>query len=468
MAVGGLVCSENTNEHSAKVAGSALFDFDPYALNFPSLCLQILPAPSTLFSPMPFATAESWSITPPGQKQFDALNKQVRERFLAYQRQRQINQVYPSGTQSNVSSAANSPLPTPPLFEPDPQRLFSHIAETYNHWTHQTEQARQEYWQIEVLRCYARADDRRREAEVQLENARREIEYLKSNRWTSGAPDLSPISIKLGTETVKELGKYGMEYRNWDYDRLIDKWRAAIREQKAASSGMAAQKPLPGGDTNARSCSMASLPPHFAAASQTRQGSPVKAEATMPFTAPPTIDGDNNDQMDAEGDDDDDNLHLTPQTVSDEDPMHQIHHQIHAQSMHQHQQPQHHQMALQPTHMQASLHVQQQQQQAQAQAWAAARQHMNQSRNQNFSPHQHQQLSPHIQHIGSADNSRRPSLAMMDPHSMNPSPMTGLGGPMMSTGLDGLENHPDQFLRMDMAMSAGFVGASDGGVSMSN
>lgn len=91
---------------------------------------------------------------------------------------------------------------------------------------------------------------------------------------------------------------------------------------------------------------------------------------------------------------------------------------------------------------------------------------MNQSRNQNFSPHQ--QLSPHVQHIGSANNSRRPSLAMMDPHGMNANSMSGLNGSMMSTGLDGLDGHQDQFLRMDMGMSAGFVGANDGGVSMGN
>ncbi|KAL6710111.1 hypothetical protein ACN47E_009902 [Coniothyrium glycines] len=469
----------SVREASTKAAGSTLFDFDPYALNFPSLCLHILPAPPTLFSPTPFATAESWSIAAPAQKQFDALNKHVRERLLAHQRQRQINQVYPSGTQSNASSAATSPLPTPPLFDPDPQRLFSHIAESYNHWIHQSDQSRQEYWQIEILRCYAHADERRREAEAQLENTKREIECLRAHRWTSGVSDVLPISIKLGAETAKELGKQGMEYRNWDYDRLIDKWRSAMREQqKNSTSGMAAQRPLPGADTSTRSASMMSLPPQFAPANQARQASPVKAEATMPFTAPSTVNGDNNDHMDAEGDDDDEHTDLTPQTVSDEDTMNQMRHQIRPQPMHQQQQ--HHQVPIQPSpqhpsqhlqqHMQTPLHMQQAQAQAQAQAhaqaWAAARQHMNQSRNQNFSPHPHQQLSPHIQHMGSAGNSRRPSLSMLDPHNMNTNPLGGLNGSMMSTGIDGLDNHQDQFLRLDIGMTASFVGGNDGGVSM--
>ncbi|RAQ99509.1 P-loop containing nucleoside triphosphate hydrolase protein [Stemphylium lycopersici] len=476
---------KSVREANAKVSGTGLFDFDPYAQNFPSLCLHILPAPSTLFSPTPFATAESWSIAPPGQKQFEALNKQVRERLLAYQRQRHINHVYPSGGSNpnapSSSSTTTSPLPTPPLFDHDPQRLFGHIADAFHHWTQHSDKTRQEYWQIEILRCYARANDSKRETEVQLEHARREIDYLKANRWTSGGPDVSPVSINLSSDTTRELAKHGMDYRNWDYDRLIDKWRTAIRENRSSVSGLAAQKPLPT-DASTRSCSMTSQPTQaFAAINQPRQSSPIKVETSMPFNPPGTVSGEmGNDQVDAEGDDDDDEIDLTPQTNEEEDSMHHMQHQAHRQSLH-HPQPQHnHSTPLQPTpphhsqqfqsHMQTPQHITQAQiaqAQAQAQAWAAARQHMNQSRNQDFNPHQQHQISPHLQHVSSADSSRRESLAMMDPHNLSQSNMGGMGGSMsMSGGLDGLENHQDQFLRLDMGMATGFVGSNDGGVSM--
>ncbi|EUC45987.1 hypothetical protein COCMIDRAFT_94146 [Bipolaris oryzae ATCC 44560] len=472
---------KSVREANAKASGIGLFDFDPYAQNFPSLCLHILPAPSTLFSPTPFPTAESWSITPPGQKQFEALNKQVRERLLAYQRQRHLNQVFPSGTSNPnaPSSATSSPLPTPPLFDHDPQRLFGHIADAYHHWSQHSDQTRQDYWQIEILRCYARADDRRREAEVQLENARRENEYLKASRWSSGGPDMSPISINLGVDTTKELAKHGMDYRNWDYDRLIDKWRTAIRENRVSVSGLAAQKPLPG-DASSRSSMASQTAQVYATVNQPRQGSPVKAETSMPFSAPATVNGDvGSDQVDAEGDDDD-GIDLTPHTNDEEDAMHHLHHHAHRQSVHQSQPQHHHTTPLQPTpphhqqqfqsHMQTTQHITQAQiaqAQAQAQAWAAARQHMNQSRNQDFHPHQQHQLSPHLQHVSSADSSRRESLAMMDPHNLNQSNMGGMSGSMgMPAGMDGLDNHQDQFLRLDMGMQTGFVGSNDGGVSM--
>ena len=56
---------------------------------------------------------------------------------------------------------------------------------------------------------------------------------------------------------------------------------------------------------------------------------------------------------------------------------------------------------------------------------------------------------------------------MMDPHTMNANTVNGMGGSMgMSTGMDGIENHQDQFLNMGMGLATGFVGSNDGGVSM--
>lgn len=56
---------------------------------------------------------------------------------------------------------------------------------------------------------------------------------------------------------------------------------------------------------------------------------------------------------------------------------------------------------------------------------------------------------------------------MMDPHNLSQSNMGGMGGAMgMSGSMDGLENHQDQFLRLDMGMQSGFVGSNDGSVSM--
>ncbi|KAF2732562.1 hypothetical protein EJ04DRAFT_525259 [Polyplosphaeria fusca] len=467
---------KSVREASAKASGLGLFDFDPCSLSFPSLCLHILPAPSTLFSPTPFPTNESWSIHAPGQKQFDALNRQLRERLMAYQRQRQMSQLH-HGPHSNHSSASNSPLPTPPLFNPDPQRLFSHVADAYSHWITLTEKQRQEAWQLEVLRAHARANDLRREAEVSLENARREIEYLKANRWSSGAPELSPIILNVCSDTPKELVKHGADSRNWDYDHLIEKWKTIVRESNTNGAGLSAQKPLP--DSGTRSFSMANLPtPSFPNVNATSPEAKMQPTYT---TAPPTINDTepSSDQVDAEGEDDDGDVDLDAEAASDEGSMNDTHHhhphqmplqptpihppqmQTHAHiqpQVHPQQQMQYNQQAQVQAHAQAQMQNQQQAQaQAQAQAWA--RQQMNQSRNSHHHPHQHQQLSPHPSHMGSAANSRRTSQVMIDTHAMNPNAMS-TGGMLP---MDGIENHQDQFLRI-VSMDHQYVGTTTDGV----
>ncbi|KAF1995342.1 hypothetical protein P154DRAFT_548536 [Amniculicola lignicola CBS 123094] len=459
---------KSVREANAKASGIGLYDFDPYTRSFPSLCLHILQAPSTLFSPTPFPTAESWSITPPGQKQFEALNRQVRERLLAYQRQRQINQLYPSN-HTSPDDTAPSPLPTPPLFDPDPQKLFGHLADAYSHWTSLTDQQRQETWQLEMLRSYARASDGRREAEANLRNARREIEHLKAACLPSGAQGQASVYFTIAPDTTKELGKHGMDFRNWDYERLVDKWKAIVRESKPSSNGMAAQKPLPNPST--RNSSLNSLPGRtFTPVHST--GEDVKAP--LAYSAPGTTNGaePGSDQIDAEGEDDDDvhGVDIDAEAASDEGSMH--HHYdglpIQPTPIHPSQMSQ---MQTFPTHVhvqaqaqaqahaqaQAQAHAQAQAQaqahaQAQAQAWA--RQQMNQSRNAHHHSHQRQQLSPHPNSMGSAVNSRRSSVVLMDTHGMN--------GSMLP--MEGIESHRDQFLRLGLGLNDNFVSANGDGV----
>jgi hypothetical protein len=343
---------------------------------------------------------------------------------------------------------------------------------------HLSDKGRQEYWQVEILRSYARTSDLRRQAETNLENAQREIEYLKATRWSSGASELSPINFSLGTETVKELGKHGMDYRNWDYDRLIDKWKRIVRDKD--TSGMAAQKPLPNQST--RSSSMASLPAQFCAINGRSQGS---RPDSITFTAPPTMNGraPSSDQVDAEGEDDDGDSVLDADTGLDDSIMNNHHHHfhghphapqpIHPSQMHAHIHAQVQvQAQAQAVHAQANAQMQAQAQaqaqanaqaqaqaqaQMQAQVWAATRQ-MNQSRNQ----HHHQQLSPHpAQHMGSAASSRRPSAVLIDTSVMHTGGMNTSG---MNTGgmlpMEGIEDHQDQFLRMGMGLTEGFVGSN--------
>lgn len=182
------------------------------------------------------------------------------------QRQRHL-QLYgntASFSASTPSASASSPLPTPPLggIEQEPTRLFSHLQEAFAHWKTLSEKQRQETWALEILRSYTRADEARREAENSLENARKEIETLRNNRWinmgmassasqfgatptSTGTPGGNALQVP--TETFKELaGKQGqgLDPRAWDYDKLIEKWTIVIKENKKAGVGLAGQRSL--------------------------------------------------------------------------------------------------------------------------------------------------------------------------------------------------------------------------------
>lgn len=68
-------CRQQVDVHSLP------FDFDPLSLDFPALCLQCLEPPPTLFSSTQHPTSTSWSITPPGEKQNEALQSYFQEEF---------------------------------------------------------------------------------------------------------------------------------------------------------------------------------------------------------------------------------------------------------------------------------------------------------------------------------------------------------------------------------------------------
>lgn len=230
-------------EASARSVQQGIFDFDPYQLNFPALCLKILPAPSTLRSPTPFPTSESWSLSPPGQRQWESLQRAVKEKLVGYQK------VY-------TGVSGSSPLLTPPPFEVDLNKLKYHLNDAYNHWQSLSDGQRQETWQLEILRSFQNAEEGRKDLQNKLdvtikenEDLRKELEAMRHTLEDDGVDrgrDVSRVATvpPISPKTVQEIWKLGFDVRQWDYESLIEKWKAAMREQKQNTNGMAAQGKL--------------------------------------------------------------------------------------------------------------------------------------------------------------------------------------------------------------------------------
>lgn len=193
-----------------------LFDFDFFTLTFPALCLAILPAPSTLFSNTPFPGGCSWPINPPGQKQFEALNRKMQERIAQL---RALDTEIPSLT--------------------DVFKYNQHLQAAYEHWSQMHAKDQATAWQLDVLRAFARADERVKAKDTELEVAKQQVRYLEAQydrlskcqlprEYLLHPPNVLPIPPAMAREVTGTLAKFG-DNNSWDPEVMLSKWKAAGR-----------------------------------------------------------------------------------------------------------------------------------------------------------------------------------------------------------------------------------------------
>ncbi|KAG9619327.1 hypothetical protein KCU64_g22275, partial [Aureobasidium melanogenum] len=194
-----------------RVSHQDVFNFDFCSMNFPSLCLHALPAPQTLFSMTPFASSDSWSLDVPSDAQLDALQRQITQRVQ------------------------QKPTPTP---EKDVRRLQMHLQAAWNNWSPLSDKDKSSTWGIEILRAFARADQRSKEKEEELVKAQQEIAQLKEQFTRMSNLQLPrefmlqpPVSLPLDPAIVSDMLTKDQS-RDWDYDRLIGRWRGAVKAGK--------------------------------------------------------------------------------------------------------------------------------------------------------------------------------------------------------------------------------------------
>src|SRR6266480_2190162 len=210
--------------------------YNPFELDFPSLCLRILPQPSTLFSTQPFPTTESWTLNPPGQKQYDALQARIRDRISLFRQQKRH-------TPPKHNTSVTSPTSANPISDSEADRLLDHIFQAWQHWSTLDEEARQSTWTLCILRSYTQAETARKEAESTIDVLRRQIEHLSmqlakatkdhSQYRDKGLPSNAVLTtMRLNPDTLVQIHKQGTDMWNWDYDKLVEKWRGIVREER--------------------------------------------------------------------------------------------------------------------------------------------------------------------------------------------------------------------------------------------
>jgi len=190
-------------------------DFDFFAQSFPGLCLNILPPPTTLFSPAPFASPESWSLKPPGSQQSDVMNRLFNERVRDMRK-------------------ANPEHPTDSIVF----RHAAHLQGAFENWRLMSDKDQQAQWTLEALRCFTTSRDtnnklKRRLADAEQHTAHLEAQYDRLSRcqlpreWLVRPPKTVPISESIAREMQKLPG--GGTDSDYDPNTVINRWRETVR-----------------------------------------------------------------------------------------------------------------------------------------------------------------------------------------------------------------------------------------------
>ncbi|KAM0723945.1 hypothetical protein Q7P37_000936 [Cladosporium fusiforme] len=192
-------------------------DFDFFAQTFPGLCLAILPPPTTLFSPAPFASAESWSLKPPGAQQSDVLHRLFNDRV------KELRRADPSNP------------PDSAIF-----RHSAHIQGAFENWRLMSEQDKQSTWTLEALRAFTTCRDATNRLKTRVSNAEQHASHLEAQydrlsrcqmprEWLVRPPSTLPISSPVAHEIQKQSPHLTGSDVDFDPDAVLSRWREKVR-----------------------------------------------------------------------------------------------------------------------------------------------------------------------------------------------------------------------------------------------
>jgi hypothetical protein len=194
-------------------------DVDFFALTFPGLCLAILPAPPTIFSPAPFASHDSWSLSPPGQTEFASLNRHLQTR---------TNEMH----QLDPTIPADSTI----------FRHNAHIQGAFANWQLMSVKDKTASWEIQTLQAFTTAQRRADKLQVELETARQRIAHLEAEYDRLSRCQLprellarTPHTTSLSTAVANNLLASQAQRQtpaseaDYDADALLSHWRDIVR-----------------------------------------------------------------------------------------------------------------------------------------------------------------------------------------------------------------------------------------------
>jgi hypothetical protein len=244
------------------------FTFDLQKQTFPSLVLQLLPTPPTLFSASPFATSTSAPLEPPDSSHLTLLRLNLETKIQTWKwtalRHAQ-SQTFPTAHSHNLGEEADYLTHTALQYEDFARK---HLDTSFQAWNLLTPEEKRSTWSLELMRAFRTQAQKVTDLEDRLETLTSEanrlqgqVEHLSRCQWPREMALWPPEPVKftkLAAEEIrtinldspsgnKDTGRNGGGSRDalstkeiterWDYDRLVGKWRRRVREDRTRRTG---------------------------------------------------------------------------------------------------------------------------------------------------------------------------------------------------------------------------------------
>lgn len=220
------------------------FEFNWFGESFPAICLRCLSAPISLLSTPTNPSEGAWPTEPPGQDQFQALEKSLELKLSKLKQERDSTTADQQRKPNGVNGHGGQQQPAPEGSE-EKAAYIKHLTTVYQTWKALSEKEKQENWRLECQRAFTREREKHKETEFKLDRAEQELQHLRAQldqRNGSQRPKefsrFPSATMPLSREALQALSESN-DLAGWNYEATILKWKARIQHERSA------QQPLP-------------------------------------------------------------------------------------------------------------------------------------------------------------------------------------------------------------------------------
>ncbi|KAL9031332.1 MAG: hypothetical protein Q9196_000622, partial [Gyalolechia fulgens] len=224
---------------NARAHPQSPFDFDFFLLSFPGLCLRCMPPPRSLSSHHSNLGQETWRLEHPGPAEYEYMKRYVFAKLQEW-KARVTQDEQQSGPSGDIDQHLMDNLAKEEIVHQQ------HFEQAYSNWQMLARERKEAEWRFECQKAYAEEYDRHRDTRERLDQLEQEIHHLQErlnqekNGQISSSSNFGVTSIPLSRTTINSFSpQQARDLQLWDYDRLLDKWKQRIRQQRSV------QHPLP-------------------------------------------------------------------------------------------------------------------------------------------------------------------------------------------------------------------------------